>query len=59
MAGFRIPEISRLQYVLWEHRLDDALPPDHSARLILELFESDQFAAVLTPWRREYTQIEA
>lgn len=28
MSGFRTPEIPREQMVLWEHRLEDALPSD-------------------------------
>ena len=32
MSGFRTPEISREQLVLWERRLEDAIPEDHQVR---------------------------
>ena len=32
MSGFREPEISREQMVLWSRRPDDAIPVDHPVR---------------------------
>ena len=32
MSGFRTPEIPREQMVLWERRLEDAIPDDHQVR---------------------------
>ncbi len=32
MSGFHTPEIPREQMVLWEHRLEDAIPDDHQVR---------------------------
>lgn len=44
MSGFRIPEHRRDQLVLWEHYLDDAIPPDHPVRLFDVLMKGGAFA---------------
>lgn len=44
MSGFRTPEIAREQIVLWEQRLEDALPVDHQARHLDFLLGSPAFA---------------
>ena len=44
MSGFRTPEVSREQLVLWEHRLEDALPADHQVRHLALLLGSEAFA---------------
>ncbi len=43
MSGFREPEISREQMVLWSRRLDDAIPLDHPVRHMGELLHSEAF----------------
>lgn len=58
MAGFRKPLIAREQQVLWSQRLDDALPPDHPARLFDELFNSGALAPLFTEWSAEYHLLE-
>lgn len=58
MAGFRTPEVPREQLVLWSRRLDDALPIDHPARLMDELFRSQALAPVFAAWCREYHLLE-
>jgi len=54
MSGFRTPEIAREQIVLWEHRLDDALPDDHQARHLDVLLGSAAFADTLAEMERSY-----
>ncbi len=44
MSGFRTPEIPREQMVLWERRLDDAVPDDHQVRHLDVLLGSAAFA---------------
>jgi len=44
MSGFRTPEIPREQMVLWEHRLEDAIPDDHQVRHLDLLLGSAAFA---------------
>lgn len=58
MAGFRKPEVPREQLVLWSQRLDDALPVDHPARLVDELFNSAALAPVFDEWARAYALTE-
>lgn len=57
MSGFRQPEVSREQLVLWEHRLEDAIPLDHPVRLMDELLGSDGFAATFRAWELEYDRL--
>ena len=54
MSGFRTPEIEREQIVLWEHRLDDALPDDHQARHLDFLLGSAAFADTFAEMERSY-----
>ena len=44
MSGFRTPEIPREQMVLWEYRLEDAIPDDHQVRHLDFLLGSVAFA---------------
>ena len=44
MSGFRTPEIPREQMVLWERRLEDAIPDDHQVRHLDFLLGSAAFA---------------
>jgi transposase len=54
MSGFRQPPIPREQIILWSQRLDDALPAEHPARLLDELFRSQQLASVFAEWEQRY-----
>ena len=54
MSGFRMPEISREQLVLWERRLEDALPADHQARHMDFLLGSEAFADTFREMERSY-----
>ena len=54
MSGFRIPEIPREQLVLWEHRLEDAIPDDHPVRHLDYLLGSGTFAETFAEMEREY-----
>ena len=54
MSGFRTPEIAREQIVLWEHRLEDALPNDHQARHLDFLLGSAAFADTFAEMQRSY-----
>ena len=54
MSGFRTPEIPREQLVLWERRLEDALPNDHQVRHLDFLLNSDAFAGTLREMERSY-----
>ena len=54
MSGFRTPEIAREQIVLWEHRLEDALPHDHQARHLDFLLGSAAFADTFAEMERSY-----
>ena len=58
MSGFRKPPVPREQLVLWSQRLDDALPVDHPARLMDELFNSRAFEPLFAAWVREYHLLE-
>src|SRR3989304_2626247 len=52
MSGFREPEISREQMVLWSRRLDDAIPVDHPVRHMDELLHSEAFRDTFGEWGR-------
>jgi len=54
MSGFRTPEVSREQLVLWEHRLEDALPADHQVRHLALLLQSEAFADTFREMERAY-----
>lgn len=54
MSGFRTPEIPRGQLVLWEHRLEDALPADHQVRHLVQLLDSEAFADTFGAMERSY-----
>jgi len=58
MSGFREPECPREQLVLWEQRLDDALPVDHPVRHFELLLCSGAFAETFAAWEREYVLLE-
>jgi transposase len=58
MAGFRKPEQSREQLVLFSARLDDCLPPDHPVRLVAHLLESAAFAPTFADWANDYVLVE-
>lgn len=54
MSGFRTPEIPREQLVLWEHRLEDALPADHQVRHLDFLLSSAAFAETFREMEGSY-----
>jgi transposase len=54
MSGFRQPEVSRQQRVLWAERLDDAIPADHPVRLFDELLHSVAFGPTFAALAQEY-----
>jgi len=54
MSGFRTPEVPREQLVLWEHRLEDALPADHQVRHLDVLLGSEAFAATFREMEGAY-----
>ncbi len=54
MSGFRTPEIPREQLVLWERRLEDALPDDHQVRHLDVLLGSEAFADTFREMERSY-----
>ncbi len=56
MAGFRTPEIPRDQLVLWEKRLEDAIPPDHAVRHLDYLLHSQAFADTIAKMEGEYVR---
>lgn len=58
MSGFRQPEVPREQLVLWEHRLDDAIPVDHPVRHVEYLLRTDAFANTFGEWRQNYVLLE-
>lgn len=58
MSGFRQPECPREQLVLWEHRLDDAIPADHPVRHFDLLLRSEAFAETFAEWEGEYVLVE-
>ncbi len=47
MSGFRKPELSRDQIVLWSQRLEDAIPLDHPVRLFEQWLHAEPLAATL------------
>lgn len=58
MAGFRKPEVSRDQLVMWSQRLDDAIPADHPVRQFAFLLESDAFSSRFRQWSAGYVLVE-
>ena len=54
MSGFRTPEIPRAQMVLWERRLEDAIPDDHQVRHLDLLLRSAAFAETFREMERSY-----
>jgi len=58
MRGFRSVEVPREQLVLWEQRLDDAIPPDHPVRQVDYLLSSRVFAETFREWERSYVLVE-
>ncbi len=54
MSGFRTPEVPREQLVLWERRLEDALPDDHQVRHLAFLLGSKAFADTFGEMERSY-----
>ena len=58
MSGFRRPETPRDQLVLWEQRLDDAIPVDHPVRHVDELLRSRAFVGTFREWERYYVLVE-
>lgn len=58
MSGFRKVDMPREQFVLWEQRLDDAVPLDHPVRHVVELMNSDAFAETFREWERHYMLVE-
>jgi len=54
MSGFRTPEIPREQMVLWERRLEDAVPEDHQVRHLDLLLGSAAFAETFREMERWY-----
>ena len=55
MSGFRTPEIPRQQMVLWEQRLEDAIPDDHQVRHLDLLLGSAAFAETFAEMEQAYT----
>ncbi len=58
MSGFREVEVPREQLVLWAHRLDDAIPPDHPVRQVAYLLGSQAFAETFEEWACDYVLVE-
>jgi transposase len=58
MSGFRTPELSRDQLVLWEQRLDDAIPGGHPVRDLEAILFSPPFAKTFKEWENEYVLVE-
>jgi len=54
MSGFRQPETPRGKLVLWEQRLDDAIPVDHSVRQVDHLLWSEAFHDMFREWERRF-----
>ncbi len=54
MSGFRTPEIPREQMVLWERRLEDAIPDDHQVRHLDLLLGSPAFADTFREMQQRY-----
>jgi transposase len=58
MAGFRRAEIPREQLVLWEQRLEDAVPMDHPVRQVDAMLRSGAFGKTFERWERRYVLVE-
>ena len=58
MSGFREVEVPRSQRVLWEQRLDDAIPPDHPVRHMAYLLSSRAFAETFRELEHHYVLLE-
>lgn len=58
MSGFRKVEIPREQLVLWEQRLDDAIPLDHPVRQVEYLLRSKTFAETFREMEQYYVLVE-
>jgi transposase len=54
MSGFRTPEVPREQFVLWEHRLEEAVPVDHPVRHLDTLLKSEPFAETFAGMESAY-----
>lgn len=54
MSGFRTPEIPREQMVLWERRLEDAIPDDHQVRHLDLLLGSPAFSETFREMQQRY-----
>jgi transposase len=54
MSGFRTPEMPRDQLVLWERRLEDAIPDDHQVRHLDVLLGSAAFAETFREMEQRY-----
>ena len=54
MSGFREPEVPRQQMVLWEQRLEDAIPDDHQVRHLDTLLGSAAFAETFAEMEQAY-----
>ncbi|MEE9122988.1 MAG: IS1182 family transposase [candidate division NC10 bacterium] len=57
MSGFRTPEIPREQMVLWERRLEDAVPEDHQVRHLVFLLCSAAFADTFREMEQSYVLV--
>jgi transposase len=44
--------------VLWEQRLEDAIPMDHPVRLVDQLLKSQAFAGTFVKWEAQYDLLE-
>lgn len=56
MSGFRTPERPREQLVLWEHRLEDAIPGDYQVRHLDALLKVEPFAETFQEMERRYVR---
>jgi len=54
MSGFRTPEVPREQLVLWEHRLEDAIPVDHQVRHLDALLKAAPFTETFEEMESAY-----
>lgn len=58
MHGFRKVEVAREQMVLWEHRLEDAIPEDHQVRHVDHLLRSVAFSETFREMECQYDLLE-
>lgn len=58
MSGFRTPELTREQILLWGQRLDEAVPVDHAVRHIDLLLRASVFRETFSEWERCYVLTE-